>query len=90
MKIITSFQGHTNRVVSLAKMDEKHLISFSWDKSIKLWDITTGEIIKELVLENAGYKIMVFQNSIFHTDGNYIVEMSFNNKTYNKQLIIKH
>ena len=74
MKIITSFQGHTNRVVSLAKMDEKHLISFSWDKSIKLWDITTGEIIKELVLENAGYKIMVFQNSIFHTDGNYIVE----------------
>ena len=41
------FSGHTNRVFSLTFLPNgTSLVSGSWDKSIKLWDMQTGGVIK--------------------------------------------
>ena len=43
------FVGHTNTVESLAfSQDGTLLVSGSWDKTVKLWDIQTGGFIKTL------------------------------------------
>ena len=44
---IRTFKGHTGSVYSVAiSPNGKYIVSGSWDKTIKLWDINTGELIR--------------------------------------------
>ena len=46
----TELIGHTQTVDSLCfSPDGKHLASGSWDQTIKIWDTTTGELLRTLV-----------------------------------------
>jgi len=38
--------GHSNFVLAVAKLSEKHVVSGSSDKKLKLWDTTTGQCIQ--------------------------------------------
>ena len=62
-------KGHSNSVNSVAiSTDNKYIVSGSWDKTIKIWDIKTGECLNTL----EWYSDWV--NSIaISPDGNYIV-----------------
>ena len=45
--IIRTFKGHSDKVVAVNFCnDGKHFISGSWDKTLKLWDVETGEAIR--------------------------------------------
>jgi serine/threonine protein kinase len=44
---VRSFKGHTNVVSSVAfSADGRQAISGSWDRTIRLWDVTTGDELK--------------------------------------------
>jgi WD40 repeat protein len=42
-------EGHTDGVWSVSfSSDDKHIVSGSWDKSVRVWDALTGEMLKVL------------------------------------------
>src|SRR5262245_47108300 len=44
VKLRATFKGHTDSVTSVAfTADGKSIVSGSWDKTIKLWEVTTGK-----------------------------------------------
>ncbi len=47
-KFILELLGHTDRVRGLKQISFDILASGSWDATIKLWNITTGELIRTL------------------------------------------
>jgi WD40 repeat protein len=51
---ILALPGHTNEITSLATMpDDRHVLSVSADRALKLWDIETGAV--RLTLTNASW-----------------------------------
>src|SRR5208282_1490413 len=45
-----TLSGHTNSVVSLAFSPNSRLLaSGSWDNSIKIWDVSAGRDVKDLI-----------------------------------------
>jgi WD40 repeat protein len=50
------FQGHTGLVVSVAlSPDGKRAVSGSWDRTVRLWDVTTGKELRRFGQEGAGH-----------------------------------
>ncbi|MHC0068525.1 NACHT domain-containing protein, partial [Nostoc sp. UIC 10890] len=47
-KCLKTLQGHTNRVLSMAIVNDLVIVSSSSDQTIKLWDIHAGECLKTL------------------------------------------
>ena len=43
---ITKFTGHTAPVTQILVIDKHHLLSSSWDKTIRLWDANNGECLR--------------------------------------------
>ena len=44
--IIGVFEGHTDSVMSVAfSQDGKHIVSGSWDRTIRVWDALTGDVV---------------------------------------------
>jgi hypothetical protein len=69
---IRSFTGHQNAVNEVSfSPDGKRLVSASWDRTVRLWDVTTGKCIKVL----KGHLTNVNAVS-FGPDGNTIVSAS--------------
>jgi WD40 repeat protein len=63
--------GHKNAVVSLSWVNATTIVSGSWDRTIKVWDITSGTCLKTLS-ENTEYV-----NSVAVTpDGDHIISES--------------
>ena len=48
MNCVQTVKGHTSRVNCLVYLGNNTLVSGSFDKTIKIWDIATGECIKTL------------------------------------------
>lgn len=53
------FKGHKDGILTL-KYDHKYLFTGSYDTTIKMWDINTGEVIKTLESHSKGVKALVF------------------------------
>jgi WD40 repeat protein len=46
-----TLRGHSSEVTSVAySPDGKHIVSGSWDKTVKIWDAATGEKVSHDVL----------------------------------------
>ena len=47
-----TLRGHSNYVTSVAySPDGKHIVSGSFDKTVKIWDSTTGKEVSVLVCD---------------------------------------
>ncbi len=73
-KLYKTLIGHTTNSYLNFTPDSKHLISGSWDSSIKIWDILNGQCIKTLI-EHVG-KVTSVCSSTF---GNRFVSTSTDN-----------
>jgi len=48
--------GHTSRVISVAlSPDRQTLVSSSQDKTIKIWSLGTGELLRTLLSTQTGF-----------------------------------
>ena len=74
-KNIRALKGHRLTVSCIAiDYDSKIIISGSWDKTIKIWDIQSGTILKTLL----GHDDLVWSVAISH-DSKFIVSASDDN-----------
>ena len=58
MTIPKVLEGHTNSVFSIKKLPNNRLISCSRDKTIKLWDINTGECLRTFHKHEKGVSLI--------------------------------
>ncbi len=50
-----TFKGHTNWVTAVAfSADGKRLVSGSWDQSVKVWDVATGQMLNTIASKVTG------------------------------------
>ena len=57
-----TFKGHTNGVMCL-QFDDQILITGSYDATVKVWDIKTGQEIRTLTGHTAGIRCLQFDDS---------------------------
>lgn len=57
---VVKFDGHTDGVLCCAFDNQKLMMSGSYDKTIKIWNTDTGELIRTLVGHTMGVKAIVF------------------------------
>jgi COMPASS component SWD3 len=65
---IRKYTSHTNIVYSLDQIDDDTMVSVSWDNTIRIWKISTGETSK-IINVNAG----MFVVRVFSIDNKQIV-----------------
>ncbi|EDK43212.1 protein MET30 [Lodderomyces elongisporus NRRL YB-4239] len=63
-----SFVGHTDGVTCL-QFNRKYLMTGSYDTTIKIWKIETGECVKTLTGHTKGVRSLVFDNQKLITGG---------------------
>ncbi|KAF2027175.1 F-box/WD repeat-containing protein pof1 [Setomelanomma holmii] len=56
------FKGHTNGVMCL-QFDDQILVTGSYDATVKVWDIKTGEVIRTLTGHTGGIRCLQFDDS---------------------------
>lgn len=67
------YQGHTNRVISVCKLNDQQFLSSSWDKTIKLWTIGKYEPVSSIDLDEVAWNLRISDNKLFHTEGKAII-----------------
>ncbi|EGW34716.1 SCF complex F-box protein MET30 [Spathaspora passalidarum NRRL Y-27907] len=65
---VKSFTGHTDGVTCL-QFNRKYLMTGSYDTTIKIWKIETGECLKTLTGHTKGVRSLVFDNQKLITGG---------------------
>jgi WD40 repeat protein len=60
---VKAFQGHTDLVTSLVKISSDKMASGSWDKSIKIWSIETGDCLRTIATEKKVLSLEVLSES---------------------------
>ena len=51
------WQGHASYVSSVAvSLDNKHVVSGSWDKTVCIWDMSTGRMLRTLKVGHRSVK----------------------------------
>lgn len=70
-----TFQGHTNWVTTVAfSANGQRLLTGSWDKSVKVWDVATGRALSTISSKGGG-----LQTSALSHDGRLIAAEDANN-----------
>ena len=46
--VLSTLRGHTDNIWDICNMGENHVITGSWDKTMRMWDIRSGECIQIL------------------------------------------
>jgi WD40 repeat protein len=60
-----NFTGHQDGITSLAiSPDGKFLVTVSWDETLKIWSLTTGELIISSPEQNQGLLSVIFTNIV--------------------------
>ncbi|KAJ5731166.1 uncharacterized protein N7483_005674 [Penicillium malachiteum] len=77
---LSTLKGHRDRLAYLiSSQDETKLISASWDKSVKIWDIPTTpmetETAKELQVEKAEYIVGSHSGTLFASKYHQMVKV---------------
>jgi F-box and WD-40 domain protein MET30 len=62
-KVLT---GHTNGVMCL-QMDDQYLITGSYDRTARIWDIETGQLIRTLTGHTSGIRALQFDKKVLIT-----------------------
>ena len=52
--------GHGNMISGIQELDTNRLASSSWDKSIKVWNLVTGECVQTIPSKNSVETIHAF------------------------------
>jgi len=60
-----TLSGHTSTVSCIAKIDKTHIISGSWDNTLRVWDIITGETIRVFTHTRSITQVITMSPSIF-------------------------
>jgi len=69
-KLINTIDAHEDAVTSLVINDEQnYLISVSWDKNLKIWDLKAGVIIKSIAAHDQGVLALAGNQEIVVTGG---------------------
>jgi WD40 repeat protein len=69
----SSFKGHTNRIISVAfSPNGKQIVSGSNDRSIRVWEVETGDVLFKLIVDHTDRVLSV----AFSPDGTRIVSGS--------------
>lgn len=58
---VKSFIGHTDGITCL-QFNQKHIITGSYDSTIKIWDIQTQKCVRTLVGHTKGIRSLIFDN----------------------------
>jgi WD40 repeat protein len=61
---IKVFQGHSDDINHLKLTSEGNLLSCSQDKTVKLWQIETGEILKSIQFEHPVYLVIPLNDNL--------------------------
>ena len=71
-----TLEGHSNYVDFLVKINESTIASASWDQSIKIWDIITGDCLKtfEENSDEITYKVKI---KLVKINGNTMASASY-------------
>jgi WD40 repeat protein len=57
---IQRYTNHTNTVYSVDQIDNDTMVSGSYDKTIRIWKISTGETLKTINVSTSVYVVRVF------------------------------
>jgi WD40 repeat protein len=77
--VVHALKGHTEAIYTVAfTADGKHVLTGSFDKSLKLWDVATGKEVKTLAGQ-AGHQNLVL-SSAFSPDGRLIASGGADNQ----------
>lgn len=75
-EVLCVFTGHTNTVLSVAfSPDGWYLVSGSRDKTVRIWNVTTGEPLQTL----EGHAMTAIRSVAYSPDGQQIVSGSWDN-----------
>src|SRR5262249_4062831 len=79
---IRSLQGHVNRLISVAySPDGKSIATGSWDGTVRIWNVSTGEEVRRLGLEKGAQpqtgesKANGFDQIAFSPDNAFLVQV---------------
>lgn len=71
-KLIRDFGGHEGPIRSLLKVDSDTVLSCSWDKTLRWWNITTGESRQLLKLDYPLHGLAGMGNGCFTVSGSIV------------------
>jgi WD40 repeat protein len=73
--MLQTLEGHSATVMSVAfSPDSKQVVSGSYDKAVRLWDVATGAL--QQILEGHSATVM---SVAFSTDGKQVISGSYDN-----------
>lgn len=72
-------EGHNNHVIAMMSLGNNEIITVSYDKTLKIWDLLTGKCIFSIIEGNITEDVITFSISKY---GYYIINASIKNEIH--------